>query len=124
MKTALRLLNDLVKIIYADDYDKLDIPMLRVSLTNVMERFFQESDTSMNQVFESAMKRLNERQEADRLKPEELTELMLSKLTVTELNDIMSDIVVRRSESSDEKEKERLRETYKKVMDELKRRTQ
>ena len=122
MKTALRLLNDLVKIIYADEYNKLDIPMLRVSLTNVMERFYQEKDTSMNKVFESAMNRLNERQKADRLKPEELTELMLSKLTVTELNNIMSNIVIKGSETTDEKEKERLRGTYKKVVDELKRR--
>ena len=122
MKTALRLLNDLVKIIYADDYDKLDIPMLRVNLTSVMERFYKAGDTSMNKVFESAMNRLNERQEEDRLKPEELTELMLSKLTVTELNDIMSDIVIKGSETKSEAEKNRLRGTYKKIMDELKRR--
>lgn len=122
MKTALRLLNDLVKIIYADEYDKLDINMLRISLRSVMERFHQVGDTSMNTVFDNAMERLNEREEDDRLKPEELTELMLSKLTVTELNDIMSDIVIKGSESNDEKEKERLRGTYKKVIDELKRR--
>ena len=122
MKTALRLLNDLVKIIYADEYDKLDIPMLRISLMSVMERFHQDKDTSMNKVFESAMNRLNERQKADRLKPEELTELMLSKLTVTELNYIKLDIVEKGSETTDENEKERLRTTYKKVMDELKRR--
>lgn len=124
MKTALRLLNDLVKIIYADEYDKLDIPMLRVSLTNVMERFFQESDTSMNQVFESAMKRLNERQESDRLKPEELTELMLSKLTVTELNELLSGVVEAGSVETNKKVKERHRATYKKILKELKGRTQ
>ena len=122
MKTALRLLNDLVKIIYADEYDKLDIPMLRVSLNSIDMRFDELRDKSMNKVFTSAYKRLDERQEADRLKPEELTELMLSKLTVTELNNIMSDIVIKGSETKDEAEKERLRRTYKKIMDELKRR--
>lgn len=121
-KTALRLLNDLVKIIYADDYDKLDIPMLRVNLNSIDMRFDELRDKSMDKVFTSAYKRLDERQEADRLKPEELTELMLSKLTVTELNDIMSDIVVKGSETKSEAEKERLRGTYKKIMDELKRR--
>ena len=120
-KTALRLLNDLVKIIYADEYNKLDIPMLRQSIYSVSKRLEDSGDYSMKQVILSAEKRLDERQEADRLKPEELTELMLSKLTVTELNDIMSDIVVKGSESTDEKEKERLRTTYKKIVDELKR---
>lgn len=122
MKTALRLLNDLVKIIYADEYNKLDIPMLRTTLNAIAMRFDEVKDASMNQVLTSAYNRLKEREEADRLKPEELTELMLSKLTVTELNDIISDIVIKGSETNNEAEKERLRGTYKKTMDELKRR--
>jgi len=124
MKTALRLLNNLVKIIYADEYDKLDISMLRTSLNVVAMRFDEVDDKSMNPVLTSAYKRLQEREEADRLKPEELTELMLSKLTITELNDILRDIVEAGSVTESETEKTRLRGTYKKVLEELKGRTQ
>lgn len=122
MKTSLTLLNNIVRIIYADEYNKLDIPMLRTTLNVIAMRFDEAEDASMNQVLTSAYNRLKEREESDRLKPEELTELMLSKLTVTELNDIMSDIVIKGSETKNEAEKERLRGTYKKIMDELKRR--
>lgn len=124
MKTALRLLNDLVKIIYADEYDKIEIPMLRNALFSVENHFNDIGDKSMQEVFKSAENRLNNREEADRLKPEELTELMLSKLTVTELNELLSGVVEAGSVETNKKVKERHRATYKKILKELKGRTQ
>lgn len=124
MKTALKLLNNLVRVIYADEYNKIEIPMLRKSLFTVQNHFQDMEDNSMIQVFNSAHKRLDEREEADRLKPEELTELMLSKLTITELNDILDELKRLGRASTDFNEKDRLRTTYKKVTQALKRRTE
>lgn len=111
--------NDLIKLvvrhIYADVYPKQDIQLIMNVINSLYDYYKTQDDLSILIVLDSAKKRIYEHLEYDRIKPEELTTLMITLLSDNELDELIENVTERGKNEKNKLKQNDLRTTYLKL---------
>lgn len=110
-----KLMKVIVNKVYADDYNKQEIPLLFGCISSLYDYYRSVDDIALLVILDSAKKRIHEHLERDRIKPEELTALMISLLKDNELNELIENITERGKNEKNKLKQNDLRTTYLKL---------
>lgn len=109
------LMKLIVNKVYADNYNKQEIPLLFGCISGLYDYYRSIDDIALLVILDSAKKRIHEHLERDRIKPEELTELMITLLSDNELDELIESVTERGKNEEDKLKQNDLRTTYLKL---------
>lgn len=110
-----QLIKLLVRHIYADVYSKQDAQLLMNVVNSLYDYYKTKDDVALLVVLDSAKKRIYEHLEYDRIKPEELTALMITLLSDNELDELIDNVTERGKNEKNKLKQNDLRTTYLKL---------